>query len=1030
MGKSVGFGRFLSLAGLALGAGHAFAGFPGPVGEDPWANRPNDPHYEEAWHLYSHLPVNHRAPIGEWERDNGSGIAVDKAWQLHTGTPETLIAVLDSGIYWDNADLVDRHFLNRAELPLPQGKTQYDANGDGRFSVSDYAGDSRVSDVNGNGQVDAGDLIQIFSDGIDDDRNGYVDDIAGWDFHEGDNDPSDRIRFGHGTGEAKDSVSALNNGIGQAGICGNCSFIALRVNDSFVVDANSFARAVVYATDRGASLIQQALGSANSGPFVQRAVDYAYRHDVTIIGSAADENSYHHNYPSTLDPVVYTNSIRYDTNNVEDASTFVNFNNCSNYGARVDVATSGRSCSSEATANLSGVAGLAWSYANSLGRRLTAGELISLIKTSASDIDYGPNTDSPTRHSTYQGWDAITGYGRTNAYKMLDAIRRNAIPPEARIVYPSWFEVYANPNPRDEIPVSVEAKSLRSGAQRLRLEVARGVETSSQSWTLVYESPILNGPATGTFASVPFSTLMALPPSIRDPHYDKDAYTFRLTVDNLAGQVAEARRTVFIYRDDKLAAGFPQKLRGSGESSGLFVDLDGDGKEEFATADGGGFVHAYTSRGGELVGFPKAVGTSRYAHGDRDAHAAVYAALAAGDLDRDGRTELVALSLEGHLSVIEADGSYRRGFPVLLPFPDMTQSRQEQVIAPGSFGSPVLVDLDLDGKLDIVAPGLDGRLHVYREDGSVYPGFPLELRANGKLAKLVSSPAVLDIDKDGYPDLVMGSNHTGDAAGYIFAANGRGNHVTRPIFPGFPTRVPLLRDVILPTVGTGVPTAPAVADLDQDGTPEIVVHAFAGKTYVFGLDGRIKQSLGLDVAAPVPSGDQYMIPAFGHPALGDLSGDGVLSPITGGAGKRMLVAMALGGKKYDYDNLVAAWDPRTGRMRAGFPKVLEDMMLNVSPVLVDLDGDGREDVVAGSGGYFLHAFTTNGEVAGFPHFTGGSIFGSASAGDFDGDGKLEIAATTREGYVFIWKTEATATPPATRRGWLTFKGNPQRTGTR
>lgn len=1043
MGKPARIGRLSSFAfGLLVLSTAALGDFPGSIGSDPWMTRPNDPSYEDAWHLYSHVPVTHRGSLSEWEREHGSGIAVDKAWQLHTGTPETLIAVLDSGINWDTSDLVDRHYLNRAELPLPEGSATYDANGDGRFSVSDYALDPRVRDANANGLVDAGDLIALFSDRIDQDQNGYVDDIAGWDFHEGDNDPSDRIRFGHGTGEAKDSVSALNNGIGQAGICGNCSFVALRVNDSFVVDANSFARAVVYAVDQGASLVQQALGSANYSAFTQRAIDYAYAKDVVIIGSAADENSYHHNFPSTLDPVIYTNSIRYDTNAVDDASTFVNFNNCSNFGARVDVATSGRSCSSEATANLSGVAGLAWSYAHSLGRRLSAGELISLIKTSASDISYG--TDDPSRHATYDGWDSMTGYGRTNAWRMLDAIRRDEIPPEARIVTPAWFDVYANPRANDQIDVAVEAKSLRSGAQRLRLEVARGVETAGQDWVSVYESPVLDRAYSGTLASVPIATLLALPANPRDHAYEKHSFTIRLTVDNLKGQVAEARRTVFVYDDQKLAPGFPKKMHGSGESTGLFVDLNGDGKDEFATADGAGWVHAYTSDGaalagsalpsggpaGELTGFPQQVGASRYAMGDRDANAGVYAALAAGDLDRDGRTELVALSLEGHLSVYEPDGRVRRGFPVLLPFPDMTQARTDQVIAPGAFATPVLVDLDLDRRLDIVVPGLDGRLHVYRSDGKAYPGFPLELRANGRLAKLVSSPAVVDIDRDGYPDLVFGSNHTGDAAGYIFAVNGKGNQITRPIFPGFPTRVPLIRDVILPTVGTGVPTAPAVADLDQDGTPEIVVHAFAGKTYVFGLDGRIKQSLTLEVATRTRTDDQYMIPAFGHPAVGDLSGDGLLSPVTGGAGKRMLVAMALGGKKFDYDNMLAAWDPRTGLMRAGFPKVLEDMMLNVSPILVDLDGDGREDVVAGSGGYFLHAFTTNGEVAGFPHFTGGSIFGSASAGDFDGDGRLDIAATTREGFVYIWKTEATANPPSSRRGWLTMKGNPQRTGTR
>ena len=65
-----------------------------------------------------------------------------------------------------------------------------------------------LGDRNGNGMLDAGDLILNFSDGVDDDGNGYVDDIAGWDFMKDDNDPYDDTRYGHGTGEARDSTAA------------------------------------------------------------------------------------------------------------------------------------------------------------------------------------------------------------------------------------------------------------------------------------------------------------------------------------------------------------------------------------------------------------------------------------------------------------------------------------------------------------------------------------------------------------------------------------------------------------------------------------------------------------------------------------------------------------------------------------------------------------------------------------------------------------------------------------------------------
>ncbi len=984
------------------------------------------------WQLFSHLPPNHTGNISDDQRAMGSGMAVDKAWQLHTGTPETLIAVLDSGIHWDAQDLIERHFLNRAELPLPADSMQYDKNGDGRFSVSDYAGDQRVSDLNRNGVIDAGDLIRAFSDGTDADGNGYVDDIAGWDFHENDNDPSDRTKFGHGTGEAKDSAAAINNGVGGAGICGNCSFMALRVDDSFVIDVNAFSRAVIYATDRGASLIQQALGSANANPFVKYAANYAYDRNVVIIGSAADENSYHHNWPSTYDPIVYTNAIRHDANSVNDSTTFLNFNNCSNYGARVDVATSGRSCSSEATGNLSGISALTWSYARSLGIQLTAGELISLIKTHATDINLGPNDDDPSRHSTFAGWDSITGYGRTNAHAMLDAVRQGKIPPEARITTPEWFEHVDASAP--SMTIGVQVGVPRSGRAKLRLDVTRGVETTNAAWLTLREATYDNQAVHDDFFTVTTQQLLELPVRDGEPSQYREGFTFRLVVDDLNGLSAEARRTVFVSQDPARLAGFPRTMNGSGESAGLFIDLNRDGADEFVVGDGAGYVHAFTADGSELSGFPVPIGLSHHSRPDRDelVYSSIYGAVAADDLDRDGVPEIVAATMEGHIAVLDARGRFLPGFPRLLPRLDWNTVSQDQVLSQGVWSTPVIADVNADGRADVIVASLDGHVYAMHATGESAGrdliGFPVAVDVGGKRAKLLSSPAAYDLDGDGFPELIFGTNHAGTDAGQLWAVSGRGQRATSVVLPGFPTRVPLLRDVVLPTVGTGIPTSPVVADFDGDGEVEILVHGFVGKTYLFTAQGGLKQSLSIEVDPASPSREDYMLGAFGHPAVGDVTGDGRLSPTIVGVGQGMLVSLALGGKKYDFDHLVGAFDVTTGRLHAGFPQVARDMQLNVAPLVLDLDGDGAGEMIAGSGGYELGAWNGRGPVAGFPRFTGGWVFGAASAGDADGDGLLEVAVTTREGKLFMWKTDAPRAA-ATRRGsWPTFKGNAQRTG--
>ncbi len=159
----------------------------------------------------------------------------------------------------------------------------FDCNGDGILTVSDYAESTNLTpaaspghplgDRNGNGVLDAGDLIMNFSDGMDDDGNGYVDDIAGWDFLKDDNNPYDDTRYGHGTGEAGDSVAATNNMINGAGACPLCRYLPTRAGDSFITDVTLFGKAVVYATDNGARIVQCALGTINNNRFSQAALD-------------------------------------------------------------------------------------------------------------------------------------------------------------------------------------------------------------------------------------------------------------------------------------------------------------------------------------------------------------------------------------------------------------------------------------------------------------------------------------------------------------------------------------------------------------------------------------------------------------------------------------------------------------------------------------------------------------------------------------------------------------------------------------
>jgi hypothetical protein len=311
------------------------------------------------------------------------------AWNITTGRPDVTIAVLDSGIKWDdNGAMGDLRFktrLNRGELPEPNaalgsnilggscagftpGPGDYDINDDNVFNLRDYACDSRVSQNPANNvnpsMFEPQDILIAFTDNDDDDGNGYRDDIVGWDFLDDDNDPYDDVQYGHGTGEARGSSSEADNRSqgDNVGGCPNCMAIHMRVGDSFVADVNRFAAAVLYATDNGALVIQEALGTLNNSTLSRQAVDYAYEHGVVVIASAADEAAQHNNWPSSLPKVILVNSVT-DHGIPPPRNSYVSFNGCTNFNVKITIAIPSTSCSSDAVGVSSGLAGLIYSAA-------------------------------------------------------------------------------------------------------------------------------------------------------------------------------------------------------------------------------------------------------------------------------------------------------------------------------------------------------------------------------------------------------------------------------------------------------------------------------------------------------------------------------------------------------------------------------------------------------------------------------------------------------------------------------------------
>lgn len=124
--------------------------------------------------------------------------------------------------------------------------------------------------------------------GIDDDKNGYVDDLIGWNFIDGDNNPWDQA--GHGTHIAGVIAANTNNGTGIAGINRGARIMPLKVLNFMGRGRSSgIAEAIYYAVKHGARVINLSLGGAEISASEQRAIDHAHANNVLVVVAAGNE---------------------------------------------------------------------------------------------------------------------------------------------------------------------------------------------------------------------------------------------------------------------------------------------------------------------------------------------------------------------------------------------------------------------------------------------------------------------------------------------------------------------------------------------------------------------------------------------------------------------------------------------------------------------------------------------------------------------------------------------------------------------
>ncbi|MEM9366124.1 MAG: S8 family peptidase [Planctomycetota bacterium] len=172
---------------------------------------------------------------------NVNAVAAPESWAAGYAGQGVTVAVVDTGVDLNHPDLVQSLYVNPGE---------------------------------------------IAGDGIDNDGNGYVDDVNGFDFVDGDASPDDGN--GHGTHVAG-TIAAANNGFGATGIAPEASIVPVRVlGDSGAGSSQSVAAGIRYAADLGVDIINLSLGGGYSRA-IDLAIDYARSLGVFIVAAAGNE---------------------------------------------------------------------------------------------------------------------------------------------------------------------------------------------------------------------------------------------------------------------------------------------------------------------------------------------------------------------------------------------------------------------------------------------------------------------------------------------------------------------------------------------------------------------------------------------------------------------------------------------------------------------------------------------------------------------------------------------------------------------
>lgn len=193
-------------------------------------------------------------------------IKANEAWGKINSSPNIVIAVIDSGVQIKHPDLRNNIWVNKGE---------------------------------------------IAGNGIDDDRNGFIDDINGWDFVGNVPDPSPKFNSGftesaisHGTMVAGIIAASGNNSFGVSGVTWKARIMALKsLDDKGEGRIADVIRAIDYATNNGADIINLSFVGQSYSEGLKEAIERAYRAGVIVVAAAGNDQGENHGYNTSQTPL-------------------------------------------------------------------------------------------------------------------------------------------------------------------------------------------------------------------------------------------------------------------------------------------------------------------------------------------------------------------------------------------------------------------------------------------------------------------------------------------------------------------------------------------------------------------------------------------------------------------------------------------------------------------------------------------------------------------------------------------------------